>query len=71
MTYKSYKQRIADATRLTDAADIDAVEELMRVESGGCLDHYDARRFNSEARISLQVLRAMPPATAAWYRGRR
>ena len=66
-----YKQRIATATKLTDTDDIDAVEELMRVESGGCLDHLSARDFDREARISLQVLRAMPAATAAWYRGRR
>lgn len=69
--YTSYQQRIAAATKLTDADDVRAVEELMRVESGGCLDHLSARDFDAEARTSLKVLRAMPAATAAWYRGTR
>lgn len=50
-----YRQAIIEATRCPeeDAAEI---EELMRLDTGGTLDHLTRRQFNALARIARDAL---------------
>ena len=53
-TYGGYKTLILEAG--VPEGDLDATEEIMRVETGGTLDHLTKREFLSLARVAHQVL---------------
>jgi hypothetical protein len=55
---KGYAALIAQATDQRDPATIALVEELMREEAGGVLDHLSAARFTALTRESYLDARA-------------
>jgi hypothetical protein len=54
-----YDKLIAEATGETDRLRLACIEDVMRGDNGGVLDHLDRQRFMSEARIAREVLDLM------------
>lgn len=50
---KGYHDLISQATGITDEAELQEIEELMRLQTGGVLDHLDRQEFREIARIAV------------------
>lgn len=54
-----YHQLISDATGVTDHAMLNDIEEIMRVDCGGTLDHLTKSEFHAKAKIAHDVARQL------------
>ena len=62
--FTGYQQAISAATGVNDPDKLTEIEEIMRQESGGVLDHLDRQAFNRLARSS-KLLMASPDIDTA------
>lgn len=57
-TLSGYQRDIVKATKCRPQ-DAEQIEEVMRTETGGVLDHLTASRFNNLAKITWEVVKEL------------
>jgi hypothetical protein len=54
-----YKRLIVETLKINDEKLIEEVEDQMRNQCGGVLDHLTKRRFQKEAKIAYEVVKLL------------